>query len=220
MAGQFASSRSSVVRHRLRRYIRSRVLHRTHVGDGLSGGPDAVIRVLEVVDDIRSLQSLDEFQGFSAALFHKFIERRVQARILEFFGFAGVKDGEPRIDPGGDGVVFEKARTEAVDSRDPGRFEIAQPERVVREKLRQLRFHVGGGLFGERDREDIMWFKAVLFDQGPVALDQNCRLAGARSRYDAGIEMAILNGVELMRSKFRHRAPFRFRREFRRGRRH
>ena len=55
---------------------------------------------------------------------------------MEFVGFAGVEDGESRVDACRDGVFFEQARAEPVDGRDVRRFKLAQAERIVREQFR------------------------------------------------------------------------------------
>ena len=54
-------------------------------------------------------------------------------------------------------------------------------------ELGELRLHVGGGFFGERDGEDVARLEAIVFDQRSIAFDQNRGFAGARTRDDAGI---------------------------------
>ncbi len=184
---------------------RRRARHRTHLCDGLAGGADRVVRILQIARDVGFLQRPDQFERLVPAVRDQFVQRGIEAGILQIFRFARVEDGEPGIDSRCDRVFPENARAEAVNGRDVRRLELAQPERIVREQLRKLRLHVGSGLFGKGDREDVARFEPVIFDQRTVAFDQNGSFARPRSGHHASVLSAVFDRAFLLRGKFRHR---------------
>jgi hypothetical protein len=89
-----------------------------------------------------------------------------------------------RVDAGREGVTAQELRAQAVDRRDPGGVRLARrlwtPE--LEEPPPDARAQLGGGLLGERDREDSLDAHPVLDYGAYVPLDQHPCLAAARVR--------------------------------------
>ena len=144
--------------------------HGSHFGDGAAGGAHGVVHVEQRIGDVRSLQGFDECERFGAAMGGEFIERGIHRIVLQFFRFAGIEDGEARVEFGGDGVFPEQPGAETVNGGDPGGFDFAQKDGVVANCSASFALHVGGGLFSEGDGEDFVGPEIVQLRRAPYSV--------------------------------------------------
>src|SRR5262249_30701863 len=95
----------------------------------------------------------DPRQSLLAVLEDQFIERRCEALELKVVRFTRIENLEAWINAGRDRVLAQQPGAKAVDGRNPGRFQFAQPEFVAVELLGELRVYGAGGILGEVKRQ-------------------------------------------------------------------
>ena len=108
-------------------------------------------------------------------------------------GVRAVVDGEGALEPGRRGVAAQDPHAGAVEGGDPhaacdGAHQLAHPLP-----------HLGGGLVGEGDREDLPGQRLPAVQQMGDAAGEHAGLAGAGTRDDQQRAAAVLDGLALGR---------------------
>ena len=134
------------------------------------------------------------------------LERELERRLRERIGVGLVEHRELGIDPRHEGVGAQHPSAEAVDGRDVGPLgaarglvgaEFAEPPADPVAEL-------GGGLLGERDREDLRGVDAVLEHGAHEPLDEHRGLAAPGARVEQQVTVAPLDRRALLGGELGH----------------
>jgi hypothetical protein len=116
-----------------------------------------------------------------------------QALAQEHEDLGGGFDAQLRGQAEFDRMVAHEAIAERVEGRD------RRTDEAVRHQLVDARLHLGGGLVGEREREDLLRAGLLARNEPSDALRDDLRLPGARARDDHERALAMRRRLPLLR---------------------